>query len=140
MYQSRIHNGKKRTHQKDRNRYIIEPDDEQEYAVVTKMLGNARLNVLCCDNKERLAKIRGSMRKGTGKTLIEKGDLVLISKREFEDDKVDIIHKYHHEEASVLMRNDIPEALVRAWNLQEEKTDSNDIDYVVFSNEDINNL
>jgi translation initiation factor 1A len=38
-------------------------EDGQEYAQVTKMLGNGRLEALCFDGEKRLAHIRGKMRK-----------------------------------------------------------------------------
>jgi len=116
---------------------MVEPEDGQEFGVVIKMLGNGRLNVLCSDNIQRIAKIRGSMRKGTGKTIVEKGDLVLISRRDFEEDKVDIIHKYNHEEASILIRADVPEALIRAWHMRDGSMDLDEnISNVVFAEED----
>lgn len=36
---------------------------EIEYAQVTKMLGNGRLEALCFDGEKRLAHIRGKLRK-----------------------------------------------------------------------------
>jgi len=39
MYQSRIRNAKKRTGRQEKNRTIFEPDDSQDYAIVTS---NAR--------------------------------------------------------------------------------------------------
>ena len=47
--------------------------------------------VTCNDGKERLGKIRGSMR---NKVWINTNDIVLVSVRSFQDTKVDIIHKY----------------------------------------------
>ena len=38
-------------------------EDGQEYAQVTKMLGNGRLEAQCFDGEKRLAHIRGKMRK-----------------------------------------------------------------------------
>ena len=38
-------------------------EDGQEYAQVTKMLGNGRLEVQCFDSEKWLAHIRGKMRK-----------------------------------------------------------------------------
>ena len=74
-------------------------EDQQEYALVTKMLGNSRCECKCSDGRTRLGIIRGSM---TKRVWISMGDLVLVSLREYQDDKADIIHKYTHEEANTL--------------------------------------
>lgn len=61
------------------------------------MLGNGRLEAQCFDGEKRLAHIRGKMRK---KVWINQGDIILISLREFQDDKADVIVKYTVEEVS----------------------------------------
>jgi translation initiation factor 1A len=67
-----------------------------EYAQVTKMLGNGRLEAQCFDGEKRLAHIRGKMRK---KVWINQGDIILLSLREFQDAKADVILKYTADEA-----------------------------------------
>jgi len=115
MYQSNIAAAKKRSNNKSKKRDIFTPDEDQQFAVVKSMLGNGRLMALCEDGIERLAKIRGSMRKGPKKTIVNKNDLIVVSGRDFED-KVDIVHKYTHEEASNMFRMyDIP-SLKKAYN------------------------
>ena len=115
MYQSNIAAAKKRAN-KVKKKDLIVPDDEQQYAVVKTLLGNGRLMALCEDGTERLAKIRGSMRKGPHKTIVNKNDLIIVSSREFED-KADIVHKYTHEEASNIFRMyEIPNALKKIYN------------------------
>ena len=71
-------------------------DEGQEYGVVLKLLGNCRCQVSCLDGRERLCSIRGKLRK---KVYINAGDIVLVSLRDFQDDKADIILKYSAEEA-----------------------------------------
>jgi translation initiation factor 1A len=71
-------------------------EDGQEYAQVLKMLGNGRLEAQCFDGTKRLAHIRGKMRK---KQWVHLGDIILISLRDFQDDKCDVILKYSPEEA-----------------------------------------
>ncbi|THH04002.1 hypothetical protein EW145_g5837 [Phellinidium pouzarii] len=68
----------------------------RQYAQVIKMLGNGRLEAQCFDGEKRLAHIRGKMRK---KVWINQGDIVLLSLREFQDDKADVIAKYTPDEA-----------------------------------------
>lgn len=42
---------------------MIFKEDGQEYAQVTKMLGNGRLEAMCFDGIKRLCHIRGKLRK-----------------------------------------------------------------------------
>lgn len=77
-------------------RELVFKEDGQEYAQVIKMLGNGRLEALCFDGEKRLAHIRGKMRK---KVWINQGDIILLSLREFQDDKADVIQKYTNDEA-----------------------------------------
>lgn len=86
------------------------------------MLGNGRLEALCFDGEKRLAHIRGKMRKkvsvaisilvyattynvfgflhgGISQVWINQGDIILLSLRDFQDDKADVIVKYTADEA-----------------------------------------
>ena len=60
------------------------------------MLGNGRLEAQCFDGEKRLAHIRGKLRK---KVWINQGDIILLSLREFQDAKADVILKYTADEA-----------------------------------------
>lgn len=82
-----------------RELYIKE--ENQVYAVVEKMLGNAKIRAQCGDGKTRLCIIRGKMRK---KVWINVGDLILLGLRSFQDDKADVIHKYNSDEARKLKK------------------------------------
>jgi translation initiation factor 1A len=62
-------------------------------------LGNGRIDAQCFDGVKRLALIRGKMRK---KVWINAGDIVLLSLRDFQDDKADVILKYNPDEARML--------------------------------------
>ena len=74
------------------NKILITKEEQETYGQVLNALGNNRLMVKCfSDNKDRICTIRGSMRK---KIWINKNDIVLVSLRDFQDDKADIIHKY----------------------------------------------
>ena len=59
-------------------------EDGQEYAQVTRMLGNGRLEAFCFDGVNRLCHIRGKLRK---RVWIGVGDIVLLGLREFQDQK-----------------------------------------------------
>merc|ERR1712185_502405 len=77
-------------------RELIFKEDGQEYGQVQRMLGNGRCEVQCFDGTKRLCHIRGKMRK---KVWVNQGDIVLVSLRDFQDEKGDIIHKYQADEA-----------------------------------------
>merc|ERR1712001_102802 len=80
----------------DMKRELIFREDGQEYAQVTKMLGNGRLEAMCFDGTKRLCHIRGKMRK---KVWVAQGDIVLVGLRDFQDSKADVILKYMPDEA-----------------------------------------
>lgn len=82
-------------------------EEGQEYAQVVRMLGNGRCECYCYDGVTRLGHIRGKMRK---KVWVSAGDTVLVGTREFQDDKVDIIHRYNADEARNLKQyGELPE-------------------------------
>jgi|TARA_B110000259_G_scaffold160983_1_gene184805 translation initiation factor 1A len=113
-------NKKKNFKKREPKARVIEfAEDQQLYCKVIKMLGNRRVTVLTVDNKEVLARIPGRFRRRV-KVLIN--DLVLVSTREYQDDKVDIIHKYLDEEARLLVSyKEIPSSFIA-------KDSSNDVD------------
>lgn len=79
-------------------------DDGQEYATVTKVLGSGRYTALCYDGTTRLAHKRGALTRGPNKAIIAQGDLLLVSLREYQDAKCDIIGKYSCEHVRELVR------------------------------------
>ncbi|KAK4117504.1 nucleic acid-binding protein [Canariomyces notabilis] len=95
--------GKNRRRGKNENdnekRELTFKEDGQEYAQVLKMLGNGRLEAMCFDGVKRLGLIRGKLRK---KIWINNGDIILVSLREYQDEKGDVILKYSADEARSL--------------------------------------
>lgn len=82
---------KKTTEHKDRSSELILRQEGQEYAQAGRMLGNGRLEAVCFDGQTRLAHIRGKLLK---RVWISTGDIILVALRDFQDNKVDVIHKY----------------------------------------------
>ena len=80
-------------------RELIYKEDGQEYAEVQKALGDGRFTMQCYDNISRIGKIRGKHHR---MMWIGVGDLILISLRDFEVGKADVVHKYSTEEARSL--------------------------------------
>ncbi|GAA5873781.1 hypothetical protein JCM1840_002072 [Sporobolomyces johnsonii] len=114
--------GKNRRRGKNENdgdkRELVFKEDGQEYAQVIKMLGNGRVEAMCFDGEKRLAHIRGKMRK---KVWINQGDIVLLSLRDFQDDKADVIQKYSADEARNLKAyGELPETAKINENLDHD--------------------
>ncbi|KAI8909492.1 hypothetical protein EDD86DRAFT_180406, partial [Gorgonomyces haynaldii] len=90
-------------------RELVLKEEGQDYASVTKMLGNGWLECSCADGTKRLGHIRGAFRK---KVWISVGDVVLLGLRDYQDSKADVILKYSPEEARLLKANgEIPESM-----------------------------
>lgn len=90
------------------DRDLVFSEDGQAYAMIKNKFGDGRFNCeLIGINKTIIGHIAGSMRK---KVWINIGDIVLVSLREFNLDKCDIIHKYNQDEArSLKSYGEIPE-------------------------------
>ena len=83
--------------------------EEQEYAKVEKVNGGGRYVLQCTDGKQRLGIARGSINRGVRITL---GSVVLISMRDFEEGKCDILHAYNVEQTRMLMQaGEIPDEM-----------------------------
>lgn len=119
-----IQGGKNRRRGKNENdnekRELTFKEEGQEYAQVVKMLGNGRLEALCFDGEKRLAHIRGKLRK---KVWINQGDIILLSLRDYQDEKGDVILKYNADEARSL----------KAYGELPETAKINETDTYVFS-------
>jgi translation initiation factor 1A len=98
---------------------LILKQDGEEYATVTKLLGNCRLNCACHDGTERIGIIRGRLVK---RVWITTGDIVLVSIRDFQDNKCDVIHKYNSNEVKELIKN---KYIINIKPLTENKEDPN---------------
>ena len=111
-------------------RPLLIKEPGQEYAIITKLLGNCRLEIKCGDDKNRLGIIRGSMKK---KIWLHVDDYILIGLREFEDDKADIIHKYYPEEVNILKNNnDLPTCLLKNVNSNNYDNEDSEKDNIFF--------
>lgn len=78
---------------------LILKESGQEYAKVIALMGEGRLNAMCADGVERICHIRGTLRK---KVWIVKDDIILVSLRDFQDKKADILVKYCEQEVRLL--------------------------------------
>ena len=118
-------------------RELLFKEEGQEYGLVTKMLGNCNMDVECADGEKRIAHIRGSMR---NKIRIKITDTVLLSFRDFQDNKSDVIHLYNTDEVRLLQSyGELPSK----WGSEStdktsiDITDDNDAVDVVFDIDEI---
>jgi len=123
----------KNENEADKRELIFKDGDGQEYAQVSKMLGNGRLEASCFDGVRRLCHIRGKLRK---KVWINQGDIILIGLREYQDSKADVILKYNSDEARNLKTyGELPDSakINETVNFGDDKED---MDNVVFGDND----
>ncbi len=74
----------------------------EEYAKVVGLLGDRKLTVVLPDSSESMAIIPGKFRK---RLWIKVGDVILVSVREFQDNKLDVLYKYTDKEVVELARH-----------------------------------
>jgi translation initiation factor 1A len=85
----------------------------QQYAFVLSAMGDGRFSLLCNDGERRLGILRGSMRR---RVWVRRGDVVTVSTRDFQDDKVDILHRHSTEDVNTLMTcRELSTALATAY-------------------------
>ncbi|XP_062179137.1 eukaryotic translation initiation factor 1A-like [Phragmites australis] len=124
----------------DDKRELVFKEDGQEYAQVTRMLGNGRCEAICVDGTRRLCHIRGKMHK---KVWIAAGDIVLVGLRDYQDDKADVILKYMNDEARLLKAyGELPETLRlnEGVDVDGPEGEDGDNDYIQFEDEDIDKI
>jgi len=141
MYQASIRNKKnhlKFNHERDDN-YIIN-NEYEEYGYVQKMLGNCRVKLISNSGIESIGIIRGSLRKFNKRVLIEVGDIVVISKRDYQDSKVDIVHKYNQDQISnFISENKLSSIIINYYTNKKTDTkveDTGEDNYIDFKNID----
>jgi translation initiation factor 1A len=143
MYQISIRNKKKQTNfNRNKNVNYVINNECEEYGYVKKLLGNCRVQVLCNSGVEAIGIIRGSLRKFNKRVLIEQGDIVVVSKRDYQDNKVDIVHKFNIDQCmSLIKTKTISDILINHYNNKAtitdncphtEKTNMNNDDYITF--------
>jgi initiation factor 1A len=103
-YQSSIRNKKnnKSFNKTKEVKYKINEEIE-EYGIVQKLLGNCRCSVLSNLNVECIGTICGSLRKFNKRILIEKGDVVIITRPSEGNNKVIINFKLNTEQINNLI-------------------------------------
>ena len=112
------------------DRDLIYKGESEEYAQVIKILGDGRFECNCADGVKRIAHVRGKMRK---RIWIANGDIILVSLRDFEPEKCDVVEKYREKEVAKLKKvGEIPDSMVlpSSSNEDEEKEEAKDDDII----------
>ena len=104
------------------NKIIFKETSEgEEYGKVVKLLGNCRLYCKLKDGTEQLCIIPGKMKKK--RIWVRIDNIVLISIRDYQPDKADILHLYPPSQIEILKKNnELP------INFYENYTEDNDVD------------
>ena len=96
--------------------------DMEEYGKVMRLLGDRKILIKLPDGSEILGVIPGKFRK---KIWIAVDDVILISRREYQIDKVDVVHKYNDKEIRHLIQyQEIPSSFGKSSAMM-EGTDTN---------------
>ena len=94
----------------------------EEYARIIKLLGDSRFQCTCSDGIERIAHLRHKMWK---KVWLKCGDIILISLRDYEPEKCDIIDKFTEKEIAKLIKTgEIKETLLDEERVKKIENDS----------------
>lgn len=109
-------------------RDMVFREDGQQYAQVVRLLGHCRLEAFCFDGTTRLAHIRGNMRR---RVWIRVGDILLISLRDYQDEKADVIHRYSDDESRILKANNEIPAHIRLDSVNDtmEAPEDDNVDF-----------
>ena len=108
-------------------RELLMKEEGQDYAQILRLLGQGRVEANCFEGPtKRMCTIRGKLR---NRVWINAGDIILISLREFGDDKADVIHKFYPEEAFELQElGEIPaNVAINEGMPDEDADDDNDL-------------
>ena len=118
--------------QKELNIKDLKKIDDQEYAHVLFEKGDGRYDLICYDKVRRMGILRGTLRR---KHRVTKGDLVLISIREFQNDKCDIVGIYTQNDVNRLMKEgEVTKNFVKSG--AHTNVIGDDVDYISPNNDD----
>ncbi|MDO8625515.1 MAG: translation initiation factor eIF-1A [Candidatus Diapherotrites archaeon] len=65
--------------------------DAEMFAVAIQLMGASQIKALCEDGKERMCRIKGTMKK---KVWIRTGDVLIIRLWDYQNDRADIVWRY----------------------------------------------
>jgi translation initiation factor 1A len=110
---------------------IFKDDPCEEYAKVTKLLGNGRVKAILRDKTEKLCIIPGRFKKK--KIRVMSGNVILIAIRDYQPDKADILCVYNDTQVEILSKGDhIPKFFKVSILHLDINTEEELVDQVVF--------
>ncbi|CAD2212655.1 translation initiation factor 1A [Angomonas deanei] len=116
--------GNSKSNQHNQKRELLTAEEGEEYAHVKKALGNLNMELQLAGGTTVIGHIRGAM---VRKVYVTPGDVVLISKREFNaNDPVDIIYRFTPAEVRTLVKTNV---IPRDFS-QAEKAEHADYEFV----------
>mgnify|MGYP002395994676 FL=1 len=84
--------------------------ENEMFAIVERVVGGSRMNVICGDGQSRLARIPGGRKRRMGR--IRQNDLLIISPWDIQNEKADVKYHYRKNQARFLSRkNKLPAQL-----------------------------
>jgi translation initiation factor 1A len=105
LYGGRRKMGKKKVLSERDLKGIVYPSENDVLCVVQKMLGYDRVFVKCQDGNNRIARIRGKMKR---RTWIREGDVVLVSPWDFQgDERGEIFWRYTQNQVDQLKKEGV---------------------------------
>jgi len=137
IYQSKddeagIKKKKNKKYANEKSVLVLKQDDSESYAKVVKMLGSGRLTCKLPDGREILGIIPGRMKKK--KQWIKLNDIILVSIRDYQEDKADILCVYNYSDVETLKSQNLIPKLFDDCQLIKNNTDINVFE---FTNEEI---
>ena len=117
-YQSSIRNKKNNKSFNKAKEIKYKIDDEiEEYGYVLKMLGNCRCLVISNTHVDCIGTICGTLRKFNKRVLIERGDIVIITRPSAGNNKVIINYKLNQEQINDLIEEfKINDKIIQLYN------------------------
>ena len=102
---------------------VLTVPGESDYGLVTKMLGNKRVEVLIISSGKYIqCKIAGHVR-----TWVTKDDFVLVGLRDFQEDRADVIHKYTNDESRKLIKSGL---IPSSFNDKLNTSNESNVDFI----------
>ncbi len=101
--------GKRKVISEEELKELVLPGPGEMLGRVVKLLGSDHVLVKCADNKTRVGRIRGKLKR---RIWVRENDIVLIAPWEFQDNRCDILWRYTISQADWLRQNSyLPEGI-----------------------------
>ena len=99
---------KKKTPSESFTKRIKLPKGDEQFAVVVEMSGGSRMRALCADNKTRMIRIGGKLKK---RMWCRENDLIIVKPWAIQsDEKADLVYRYMPTERKNILKH-IPEEI-----------------------------